>query len=256
MKDLTNSQYATEIANIITGTHLISEEDSKFLSLNVDNFKAILENSYMWRTKGQKLSIISDQFHPTLHSKFHQAILEAKVQFTELMRLSVDAEKAVLDVEEIQINLEEIQNSLENVRSQIESKKLDVEKRRKEVDLRQKMIEMNHYKTAAKYRMKEIRQWKEIQDNLYSLMKDEGRRDEDIWNKESAEVEDQFFQFLNKLVGVEQSTDAAEVNNLVGLARYAIVQAEKEGMLEILVNRCSEQQLETLRKLGCETGKI
>ncbi len=250
--DLMNPEYTTEIAKIIKETRLISEKDNKFLSDNAENFKKIADNSYMWRTKGQKLSIISNQFFPTDHSKFHQAILETKVQFNELMRLAVNAENAKLDVEDVQLDIEGIRGRMNrmNSKADIEYRQSDVELRRKEINLRQKVIDLNHFQTAAKYRMKEVKQWKEIQDGLYENMTKAGMKDKDIWNKESQELEDQFFLFLSKMNGIEQSTDAAEVTNLSGLARFAVEQAIEMGVFEILVRKCNQVQMRSLAKLG------
>lgn len=250
-RDLQSSTYTKEMATLVKETNIISEEDAKFLADNVDHFKSIIEKSYMWRTMGQKLSIVSDGFHPTLHSKFHQAIIEAKVQFNETFRLAVDAEKAKLDVEDVELDLEEIEQRMKDLDpTSIAFKKEDVLRRRKELELKEKAISLNNYKTAAYYRMREVKQWKEIQDDLYAKLKAEGKTDEEIWNKESAELEDQFFTFLNNLSGIPKSTSAAEVNNLVGLARYAVEQARQIGMLDDLVSRCNGQQLEALRMLG------
>lgn len=250
-KELMNPQYTTEIAKIIRETHLITEEDNKFLTDNAGNFKKIADNSYMWRTKGQKLSIISNQFFPTDHSKFHQAILETKVQFNELMRLAVSAENAKLDIEEVELDVEEVEHRMKTMETNtIEFKKNDVQLRRLQIDFRQKMIDLNHFKTAAKYRMKEVKQWKDIQDGLYESMSKAGMSDEDIWNKESQELEDQFFMFLSKMNGIEQSTDAAEVTNLSGLAKFAVEQAIEMGVFEILVRKCNKVQMQSLAKLG------
>lgn len=243
--------YTKEIAKLVNDTQLITEEDSKFLSENVEHFKNIMERTYMWRTMGQKLSIISDQFHPTVHGKSHQAILEAKVQFNETFRLAVDAEKAKLDVEDIELDLEAIEEDMKSMEpTSIDFKKADVERRRKEIVLKEKAINLNNYKTAAHYRMSELKQWKEIQDILYNRLKESGMSDEDIWNKEASELEDQFFQFINKLTGLSQSTNAGEVNNLVGLAKYAVEQAKQVGIFDMLLSKCNQQQISTMRKFG------
>lgn len=249
--ELEKVTYTKEIAKLVNDTQLLSEEDAKFLSTNVQHFKDIMENTYMWRTMGQKLSIISDQFHPTVHGKFHQAILEAKVQFGETFRLAVDAEKAKLDVEDIQLDIEELEEQMKEMEeSSVQYRKTDVELRRKEIELKEKAINLNNFKTAAFYRMRELKQWKEIQDRLRAVMEEAGMSEEQIWNKEASELEDQFFQFINKLIGIPQSTNAGEVNNLVGLAKYAVQQAKEIGIFDKLVAKCSEQQIGILRKFG------
>lgn len=249
--ELEKVTYTREIAKLVNDTQLLSDEDSKFLTENVQHFKDIMENTYMWRTMGQKLSIISDQFHPTIHGKFHQAILEAKVQFGETFRLAVDAEKAKLDVEDIQLDIEEIEERMKDLdETSVQYRKEDVLLRRKEIELKEKAINLNNFKTAAFYRMRELKQWKEIQDVLRARMEEAGMSEDEIWNKEASELEDQFFQFINKLIGIPQSTNAGEVNNLVGLARYAVEQAKQIGIFDKLITKCNEQQVEILRKFG------
>jgi hypothetical protein len=67
-------------------------EDTQFLMDNSQHLGLVMEKTFMWRTNFQKRSIINDVNHPTNHSKFHQAILEQKVQFDQTLYLAKEFE--------------------------------------------------------------------------------------------------------------------------------------------------------------------
>lgn len=236
----------------VRNTSIITKEDGNFLAQNVENFSEILKNTYIWRTWGQKLSIISDDYHPTTHSKFHQVILESKVFFENMVRLSADGEKVKIELEELQLDLEESAERLSKLQlGSIAYRRELLLQEKFNIEIKMKLFSFEECKNAMVYRVKELKQWKEIQDQLYSKMIEEGMTEDQIWNKESpiAEIEDQFFMFLNNLKGLNNSTDGAEVNNLIALARHGVNQAQHAGIFSLLVKKCNEEQLAALNFL-------
>lgn len=220
---------------------VIKDEDVKFLAENKNHIAKVFEKVHMWRTNTQKLSIISDEYFPTLHSKFHQSILESKVQTDQLFYLMKGFEEKKLEIEELALDLEETKGEMLTKRNKIEIKKI-------ELNLAFKKYELNQQKIAAEYRMREIKDWTKIQQALLEKMKD--KSEEEIWTKDAGQIEFMFFSTLTNLHGIEKTTDGAEYNNLMSLAKFSIQQAKELNIYSSLVKRCNKYQLDSLKFLG------
>jgi hypothetical protein len=219
---------------------VIKKEDQQFLVKHKEHFAQVFEKVHIWRTDTQKRSIISDNYHPTLHSKFHQSILEQKVQLEQSFYLAKDFEILKLSIEELTLDLEELTDS---PRDQIKRKKIEIELQYKKYELDQMIIAMN-------YRMAEVRGWQQIEDELLEAMRAQGMDDESIWTKDAGETEAMFFISLTKLRGLANSTDAGEVNNLISVAKFYVQKVKESGMLPNLKKKCTQEQLESLAFLG------
>ena len=112
-----------------------------------------------------------------------------------------------------------------------------------------------------KYRVDELKDWKQFEDEMIEQMKSEGFTDEEIWDKNSAQLFGYFYLFLTKFNAVKSSTDSGEVHNLTYLARFSVEEAIKSGDFESWVTRCDRTQLQSLADLGYigikeENGKL
>lgn len=230
------------IANIVEAVKnlpVLKEEDVHFLQTHKESLAMVLEKTYMWRTDGQKRSIVSDFNHPTVHSKLHQAILEQKVQFDQAMYLAKDFELKKLEIEELECDLEELEDTK---RSQIKGRKIALE-------LQFKQYELKNAQIAMDYRMREVKGWEKIKEECITYMRREGVPDEQIWNKEAGELAALFFQALTNLEGIRNSTDGGEVNNLLALARFAVQQVKQAKMFDAFLPNCNSIQINSLRIL-------
>jgi len=252
---------ATQMLAILNRNEVISPEDNKFLADHSVSLQKTLVNTWIWRTQAQHESILSDQFHPTMHSKFHQAILEQKVQFTESVRLAKEYSILQLRKEEKMIELEELEERKNNVLSiagkfSEDSKKTEARELRKaeiainrvQIELQEIAYQLTEMKIAMDYRMKEVRSWEEIKEALLAKMQSLGLSEEQIYNKEFGELESYFYLFVNNLRGLEKSTDGGEVNNLIGLARWIWNKARVMGVLAQLLERCTAEQILLINK--------
>jgi hypothetical protein len=230
----------SNILDTIRPMSVIKKEDQQFLVEHKEHFAQVFEKTYIWRTDTQKLSIVSDNYHPTLHSKFHQAMLEQKVQLDQTFYLAKDFELKKLDIEELLLDLEELTDS---ARDEIKRKKLQIEVQFKKYELDQMVIAMN-------YRMAEVKGWQTIQEDLLKKMRESGMDEQTIWNKNAGEVESMFFATLTNLQGLAKTTDGAEANNLVALAKFYVQKIAESGRLSELKTKCSVAQLDSLRFLG------
>ena len=226
----------SEIVKAVKSFPIMKDEDVNFLEMNSSHLAKVVENTHMWRTDTQKMSIISDSFHPTLHSKFHQAIAEQKVQFEQAMYLAKEFELKKLSVEEIECDISDL----------TDTKRDNIKRRKLELELKFKSYELKNMQIAMKYRMDEIRGWQDIENQLLALMRNENISEEAIWNKNDGELVSMFFQTLTRLQGIKSTTDGAERNNLIALARFAVAQVKENGLLAKLKEKCSREQLESL----------
>ncbi|HNQ20092.1 MAG TPA: hypothetical protein PKI46_03410 [Bacteroidales bacterium] len=250
VKDLINkSKNDFYLANI-RPSELFSKEDISFFVAKKEEIKKTFTNTYMWRTDGQKRSIINDFNFPTIHSKFHQALLEQKVQLNETLELSKAYEETLLEVEDLGYELEELHRNFDKEVDELQKKRLSVAIRKKELELQYKNYALENQKIACNYRMKEVKGWENIKDSLFNKLKEHGYTEEEIYNKETGEVETQFFTYLNNYLTLENSTNAAEVANLTASALFAIQQAIDTGMIDRLLNQCNPDQINGLKKLG------
>jgi hypothetical protein len=239
--------------NPATSLTAFEKEDLHFLEQNKQTIAKVYKHTWQWRTDAQKRSIVSDFFYPTAHGKFHQAILEQKVQLDQALELARNYENAKLDREMMEIELEELEakvKKLENIKNTTAYKKAVINLKKKEIALSFKDYELANIKNSMLYRMKEVKGWQVIEDKLIETMKQNGMNEEQIWNKETGEVYTNFFGFLNMYLGVGQSTDSAEVNNLTSLALHGIKEEIESGIIQNLIPLCNADQKAAITKLG------
>lgn len=219
---------------------IIKQEDQQFLIEKKEHFAQVFAKTHIWRTDTQKRSIVSDSYHPTPHSKFHQAMLEQKVQLEQTFYLAKDFEMKKLEIEELLLDLEELG---ETARDELKRKKIQIEVQFKKYELDQMIIAMN-------YRMSEVKGWQVIQEELLKEMRDSGMDEEFIWSKNAGEVESMFFTTLNNLQALPRTTNSGEVNNLLALAKFYVKKVVEAGRLPELVKKCTPTQLDSLKFLG------
>ena len=238
---LATEQAVSEIVGAVKDATVFSPDDSAFLEKNKDHLAAVLEKTHIWRTDTQKRSIISDGYHPTPHSKFHQAILEQKVQFEQTLYLAKDFEAKKLEVEELECDLEDLESS------DLSEKRKDIKKRRIILDLKFKQFELKQAQIAMHYRMDEIKGWQELEEELLRVMRDvEKLPEEVIWSKDRGELVSFFLTTMTNLQGLQTSSDGAERTNLVNLARFTYEEISKRGLLEslrLILNKEQESSL-------------
>jgi hypothetical protein len=247
MSDLIVRDTTTAVSNMldtIRPMSVIKKEDQQFLVAHKEHFAQVFEKTHIWRTDTQKRSIVSDTYHPTLHSKFHQSILEQKVQLEQSFYLAKDFELKKLEIEELMLDLEDLADpETATARDNIKRRKLEVEIQFKKYELDQMVIAMN-------YRMSEVKGWQNIQDQLLEEMRASGMDEDTIWTKDAGEVEAMFFTTLTNLQGLAKTTDGAEATNLIALAKFYVQKVFEAGRLPELKAKCNAAQLDSLKFLG------
>lgn len=234
---MSDNELLVPIIKEMSNIQLMTEGDCAFLIDNKEHLTAIMQKTHMWRTNTQKLSILNDVHFPTLHSKFHQAILEQKVQLDQSFYLAKDFEEKRLEIEELELDADELGDS----------KRDDIKRRKITLQIQFKQYELNQMRTAMKYRMDEVKGWQSIIDEILTELREAGIDEKTIWNKDAGEVESMFFLTLNNLQGLNKTTDSAEASNLVALAQSAIQMAKQLGKLDEWKARCTPAQLNSLQ---------
>ncbi len=232
------------VANVLTAIKdlpVINEKDMNFLQENKEHLGKVMENTYIWRTDLQKVSILNDIDFPTDHSKFHQAILEQKVQFDNAMFLAKDYEDLKLDMEILECEIEELEDenimllSKEDItnKDRILIKKNNININKKTLDIQFKRYNIEQMRIAMDYRMKEVKGWMIIEDEIMKKLSDAGMTDQEIWDKSTDELEGTFFSVMKKLqaIGHSSNISTAEYNNMVALGVHVYNQAVLTGQL-------------------------
>jgi hypothetical protein len=225
------------IVEAIKGVSVFAPGDIQFLEEKREHLAAVLERTHIWRTDTQKRSIVSDGYHPTPHSKFHQAMLEQKVQFEQTLYLAKDFESKKLEIEEIECELEELESS------DLSEKRKDIKKRKLLLDLNFKQFELKQMQISMHYRMDEVKGWQTIEEDLLKTMREVEKLPEDlIWSKDRGELVSFFFVSMTNLQGLQTSSDGAERNNLVNLARFTYGEVLRRGILDQLKPMLNPEQ--------------
>ena len=242
---LIGQKTVSDIIEAVKELPILKKEDVTFLQEKSKHLAAVLEKTHIWRTDVQKQSIINDYHFPTVHAKFHQAMLEQKVQFDQAMYLAKDFELKKLEIQELQCDLEDLGDSR---RDEIKQKRLEIE-------IQFKTYELNQMQIAMHYRMSEVRGWQSIQEQLLEHMRAAGVSEEEIWSKNDGEVTSMFFMALNNLQQLPATTDSAERGNLISMAVFAYSAAKQAGLLDALREKCNPSQLASLQMIeGAANG--
>lgn len=224
------------IIEAVKSLPVLKEDDVKFLQENSKHLAQVLEKTQMWRTDTQKASIINDIHFPTNHAKFHQAMLEQKVQFDQAMYLAKDFELKKLEIEELECDLEELGDS----------KRDDIKRRKIQIELQFKQYELKNMQIAMHYRMDEVKGWQRIENELLKELRESGMDEESIWSKDQGEMKAMFLMSLSNLQALPHTTDSAERSNLISLAIFTFKNAKRAGLLEEFKKDCSPAQLDSL----------
>lgn len=226
----------TDIIEAVKDLPILKKEDISFLVEKSEHLAAVLEKTHIWRTDVQKRSIINDIHFPTAHAKFHQAMLEQKVQFDQAMYLAKDFELKKLEVQELQCDLEDLGNTR---RDEIKRKKLEIE-------IQFKTYELNQMQIAMQYRMSEVKGWQTIQEELLQALRASGASEDVIWSKNAGELKAMFFLSMNNLQALPSTTDSAERSNLISMAVFSYQNAKNANLLDEFKREASKPVLDSV----------
>lgn len=215
-------QSINELVSTVKTWDVMRPEHINFLQMHTKDIATVMEKSYMWRTQTQKRSIINDVQCPTTHAKFHQAILEQKVQFEQTMYLARDFEMEKLEMQELELDIEDIKKEQVDENGEL-TRRGEIALSKKSIELKYKMHSLSQMTIAMDYRMKEIMGWQEIIDELLNTLRvDENMSDEVIWDKDAGYVYDLFLRYMTRYAEIGETTDPGSANNITSIAIFAV----------------------------------
>jgi hypothetical protein len=236
MNYLVGKESVVGVIEAVKDLPVLRPDDLHFLQEKSAHLGQVMERTQMWRTDIQKASIINDVHFPTDHAKFHQAMLEQKVQFDQAMYLAKDFELKKLDIDEKELEYSELTDSPRDL----------IKKKRLEIELQFMRYELKQMQIAMQYRMQEVKGWQAIQEELLEKMRKNGMDEDSIWSKNDGELKAMFFLAMNNLQALPTTTDSAERSNLISLAMFTYQNAKRSGLIDQFKAEASKAVLDSI----------
>ena len=132
---------------------ILPEKDVKDFKSMASELKDSWRKKQMFRTETEmRVSVLDDIRHPTLASKYWQAVREQSVMFEQVVILSFDYRRHDVKIKQLQRKIKEEKDDL----------KIELFK----IDLEQKIFDRANMELQAKDRMRELRLWSQLKDEL------------------------------------------------------------------------------------------
>jgi len=168
---------------VLGDLNLVTKDDMKFLKEHSNQFLDRYSRRSLFRSKFEmEASVLNDMVHPTVDSKYWQAIGEQAVHVQELVRLGYSGKKSEAEIELYQAQIEELEDKKQqaelNKQPDYIIKKFNARIKKKEIEVQEKQFGLTECKKVAKERIKEIKNWEEIIPELEANLK---------WGKEDWE---------------------------------------------------------------------
>lgn len=167
--------FTSDKLNIFKGLNLIKPGDLNYLQENATDFQErFIRRSFFRSEFEMRYGVLSDAEHPTIDSKYWQAIGEQSVHVQELASLGYNYKKLLADIEYNKAQIEELEykfNQYFDAEKDFERKKIEARLKKKQVELQEKQFSLVLQQKTARERMKEIRNWTGIIAELKPLCK-------------------------------------------------------------------------------------
>jgi hypothetical protein len=225
-------EYATLALGIITQAEILKEEDLAAVS---DLAGELLDNflhSQVFRTRTEmEVSVLNDTKFPTPDAKYWQAQREQHVHFQELVMLSYEYRKNEVEIR--QLKKKWVLALEEKDKDEAELIQIEIERRT--------FIARNHER-IAKDRIREIREWHEIKENLIPRMKC-GLADCDEHQLVSYTL-----RWIRQAQVMGDGGTPSERNNLMALLDMGLKKCREKGIMGKVLDRLDEKTRNLLRR--------
>ena len=194
--------------------NILSEDEVK----DFKAMKAELQDTWvkkqMFRTETEmRISVLNDLKHPTPAAKYWQAVREQNVFFEQMVFLSFDYRRNEVEIKKLQ--------------KKIAEEKDELEKESLQIDLEQKTFDKASMELQAKDRMRELRLWSKLKDELIKEDPNFDKNNVDTHQKDSLPKRlFKTFQFFDK------AKDADGAKNIAAQIMTA-QRLHKEGKLNL-----------------------
>ena len=193
---------------------ILSEDEVKdFKSMGAE-LKDTWVKKQMFRTETEmRISVLNDLKHPTPGAKYWQAVREQNVFFEQMIFLSFDYRENDIEIKKLEKKLSEEKDQFEKELAQIK--------------LERKLFDKASMELTAKDRMRELRLWSQLKDELVKQDPNFDKENVDTHQKEALPKRLlKTFQFFDK------AGDADGAKNIAAQIMTA-QRLEKEGKLKV-----------------------
>jgi len=156
--------------DVLRNTELIKSEDFQFLHDHIDQYEKRFRTRGLFRSKTEMVAgVLNDSEHPTVDSKYWQAIGEQNVHLTELITLSYESKKLEADNDLLEAEIEELEEEIEKLKNDgklIEAKKSSAKLKKKRIELAQGQFNTTQQQKTAQERLREVKTWEGIIEEL------------------------------------------------------------------------------------------
>ena len=193
---------------------ILSEDEVKDFKAMGAELKDTWIKKQMFRTETEmRISVLNDLKHPTPGAKYWQAVREQNVFFEQMIFLSFDYRENDIEIKKLEKKLSEEKDQFEKELTQIK--------------LERKLFDKASMELTAKDRMRELRLWSQLKDELVKQDPNFDKQNVDTHQKESLPKRLlKTFQFFDK------ARDADGAKNIAAQIMTA-QRLEKEGKLKV-----------------------
>jgi hypothetical protein len=193
---------------------ILSEDEVKDFKAMGAELKDTWIKKQMFRTETEmRISVLNDLKHPTPAAKYWQAVREQNVFFEQMVFLSFDYRENDIEIRKI--------------KKQLSEEKDDFEKELAQIKLERKLFDKAQMELTAKDRMRELKLWSQLKDELVKQDPNFDKENVDTHQKESLPKRLlKTFQFFDK------ARDADGAKNIAAQIMTA-QRLEKEGKLKV-----------------------
>lgn len=211
-------RYTQDSLEAIKDSDFLSPADWDALQAMQGELQDTFEKRQMWRTETEmRISVLSDMKFPTPSAKYWQAVREQNVFFQETVTLSFEYRRNNVKIQQL--------------RQQIEAEEDALERKLLEIDLEEALFRKRHMEVAARNRVRELKLWSQIKDELEPLVVD-------TESPNTHQLVSYTRRFLQQAANLTEQTPVAERNNLLGQLQTALRWCEERGVLhEVNVER-------------------
>jgi hypothetical protein len=158
--------------NVLNTSNLVKSEDVDFLKQHSEEFEKRYRTRSYFRSKTEmEAGVLSDEEHPTVDSKYWQAIGEQNVHLTELISLDYEAKKLMADMDFLLAEIDELEEICASLNEGIEKRKEEAMMRKKKIEHDQKKFNLMQMEKTAQERMREVKTWEPIIQDLHKQLK-------------------------------------------------------------------------------------
>ena len=194
---------------------VLGNDDAKAIAVLRDELVDNWKKKQIFRTETEmRISVLNDAKHPTDASKYWQSVREMSAMFDALMGLSFDLRKNDLKQEKLQRKI---------IKADTDGDDLDVKEI--QIDIDQNLWEKANMRSTAHDRVRELRTWSRIKEEL-----DNGTFDNE--NVDTHQAVSYTHTLTNRVKTLSEHSQPAEIVNAAGPLQTVQRLITKDGRLK------------------------